>query len=186
MSILVLYGGNRPKSNTEFLTKKVIENMDVEEIYLKDYLIEPIMDHRHAAGGFPAVADDYSEILERMLTHDTIIFSTPIYWYSMTGIMKNFIDRWSQTLKDSHYPHFKNQMADKSTYVITVGGDQPHIKGLPMIEQFQHIFDFMGSHFAGYIIGEANLPLGIKEDANALFQAKQLNHKLLKLSFDKT
>lgn len=178
MSIAVIYGGNRPDGNTEILTKLATQGVVVEEIYLKDYLIEPIIDKRHAEEGFPEVNDDYNSIIDRILPHDILIFSSPIYWYSMTGIMKNFIDRWSQTLKDKKYPDFKKQMAQKGAYVIAVGGDDPYMKGLPMIQQFQHIFGFMGTTFEGYIIGEGNRPGDIKQDLQALSAAKQLREKL--------
>lgn len=98
MTIAVIYGGTRPNGNTETLTKLAIQGIDAEEIYLKDYVIKPIIDMRHAEEGFPDVHDDYNSIMKRILPHDILIFSTPIYWYSMTGTMKNFIDRWSQTV----------------------------------------------------------------------------------------
>lgn len=178
MSIAVLYGGSRPNGNTELLTRKVIQGLTVEEIYLKDHLIEPIVDMRHAKEGFPEINDDYNSIIDRILQHDTLIFSTPIYWYSMTGTMKNFVDRWSQTLKDSRYPDFKKQMSQKRAFVIAVGGDNPYMKGLPMIQQFQYIFDFMGTSFDGYIIGEGNRPDEITHDKEAFFAAEQLRKKL--------
>ncbi|WP_144509763.1 flavodoxin family protein [Bacillus sp. FJAT-22090] len=178
MSIAVLYGGNRSNGNTETLTKKVTQGLIVEEIYLKDYLIEPIIDKRHTDEGFSEVNDDYNSIIDCILQHDILIFSTPIYWYSMTGVMKNFIDRWSQTLRDDKYPDFKDQMAQKSAYVIAVGGDEPNMKGLPLIQQFRYIFDFIGINFDGYIIGMGNKPGEIFQDKQALYAANQLRDKL--------
>ncbi|MEH7342927.1 flavodoxin family protein [Bacillus sp. JJ1532] len=178
MTIAVIYGGSRPNGNTETLTKLATQGLVVEEIYLKEYLIEPILDKRHAEEGFPEVNDDYNVVIDRILPHDILLFSTPIYWYSMSGIMKNFIDRWSQTLRDTKYPDFKKQMSQKRAYVIAVGGDQPYIKGLPMIQQFQHIFDFVGTTFEGYIIGEGNRPGDIAQDLKALYAAEQLRKKL--------
>ena len=96
----------------------------------------------------------------------------------MTGPMKNFIDRWSQTLRDSNYPHFKENMSSKKAYVIAVGGDMPYIKGLPMIQQFQHIFDFMGTSFEGYILGEGNKPGDIVRDLKAMSAAECLRKEL--------
>jgi hypothetical protein len=69
-------------------------------------------------------------------------------------------------------------MALKSAYVIAVGGDKPFIKGLPMIQQFQHIFDFVGTNFDGYIIGEGNKPGDIRQDLKALSAAEQLRKKI--------
>lgn len=178
MTIAVLYGGTRPNGNTETLTKKAIQGLDVEEIYLKDYLIKPIEDKRHAEEGFSEIDDDYNSIIDCILQHDILIFSTPIYWYSMSGTTKNFIDRWSQTLKDAKYPDFKNQMAQKKAYVIAVGGDNPYVKGLPLIQQFQHIFDFMGTSFEGYIIGEGNKPGEILQDTQALYAASKFRESI--------
>lgn len=178
MTIAVIYGGNRPNGNVEELTKLATQGLVVEEVYLKDYSIEPIIDKRHSEEGFPEVYDDYNNIIDRILPHDILIFSTPIYWYSMTGVMKNFIDRWSQTLKDPTYPDFKDIMASKKAYVLAVGGDLPYLKGLPMIQQFQHIFDFFGTTFEGYIIGEGNRPGDIFQDLKAMSAAELLRRKL--------
>jgi multimeric flavodoxin WrbA len=174
VTIAVIYGGTRPKGNTEILTEMAIEGLDVEKIYLKDYHIQPITDQRHAEEGFQEINDDYNSVIERVLKHDILIFSTPIYWYSMSGTMKNFIDRWSQTLRDPKFPDFKKKMSAKQAYVIAVGGDNPYIKGLPMIQQFQFIFDFMGISFAGYVLGKGNKPGDIYQDKKAIYAAEQL------------
>ncbi|GKU84136.1 flavodoxin family protein [Niallia sp. NCCP-28] len=178
MKVVVIDGGSRPNGNTEILTEYVIQNLTVEKIYLKDYNIQPIIDMRHSMEGFQDRKDDYNSIIERILPNDILIFSTPIYWYSMSGTMKNFIDRWSQTLRDPKYPDFKNKMASKTAFVIAVGGDDPHIKGLPMIQQFNYIFDFIGIEFAGYILGNGNKPEEVIQDKAALFAATQIRNKL--------
>lgn len=177
MSIAVIYGGTRPDGNTEILTEHAIRGLDVEKLYLKDLNIDSIIDQRHTKEGFQDIDDDYNSLVERVLKHDVLVFSTPIYWYSMSGIMKNFIDRWSQTLRDSKFPQFKKAMSTKKAFVIAVGGDDPYIKGLPMIQQFQYIFDFIGIPFEGYILGEGNKPGDILNDKNALHAATQLQQK---------
>ncbi|MRG86047.1 flavodoxin family protein [Salinibacillus xinjiangensis] len=174
MSIAVIYGGTRENGNTEILTEHAIKGFQVERIYLKDFNILPIEDLRHDQEGFKEVHDNYNSIIKRLLTHDTIIFSTPIYWFGMTGQMKNFIDRWSQTFRDSKFPNFKNQMSSKSAFLIAVGGDNPQIKGLPLIQQFQYIFDFAGISFEGYVLGEGNKPGEILNDKKALHFANKL------------
>lgn len=178
MTIAVIYGGTRPNGNTELLTEKTVQGIAAEKIYLRDHTIEPIIDMRHAPEGFQDRKDDYNSIIDRILPHDILIFATPIYWYSMSGTMKNFVDRWSQTLRDPNYPDFKKTMASKKAYVIAVGGDRPTTKGLPMIQQFQHIFDFMGIEFGGYILGEGNSPDAVLQDKKALFAAAELQQQL--------
>jgi multimeric flavodoxin WrbA len=178
MTIAVIYGGTRPNGNTEYLASKAIGELKTEKIFLRDYTILPIIDYRHSPEGFPPVDDEYDSVIEQILPHDTWVFVTPIYWYSMSGTMKNFIDRWSQTMRDQRYPGFRSQLADKRAFVIAAGGDQPKIKGLPMILQFQHIFNFFGTTFEGYVIGKASRPGDMVNDLAALSAATDLSKVL--------
>jgi multimeric flavodoxin WrbA len=178
MSIAVIYGSTRENGNTEALTEIVIQDITVEKIILRDYNIQPIHDQRHDENGFTHIADDYDSLVERMMQHDTIIFATPVYWYSMTGIMKNFVDRWSQTMRDVKFPGFKEQLGTKKAFVIAVGGDNPHVKGLPLIQQFNYIFQFMGISFEGYVLGKASRPGDILNDQVAFASATEMNLKL--------
>lgn len=44
--------------------------------------------------------DDFLPMMESVVEkYDTIIFATPIYWYSMSAIMKTFFDRITDLLK---------------------------------------------------------------------------------------
>lgn len=178
MSIAVIYGGTRQNGNSEILTEIAVQGLAAEKIYLRDFEIKSIDDQRHAPEGFQDINDDYNSIIDRILPHDILIFSTPIYWYSMSGTMKNFVDRWSQTLRDSKYPDFKAKMSLKKAFVIAVGGDDPYLKGLPLIQQFTYIFDFMGISFAGYILGEGNKPGDIFQDALAISAAGHLQKNI--------
>ena len=50
--------------------------------------------------------DDMKEILDKMVTADAIVFATPVYFYSMNGRMKNFIDRtvlFGRNKRSRHY-----------------------------------------------------------------------------------
>lgn len=175
MTIAVIDGGTRQNGNTEFLIKQAIQGIEVERIVLRDCFIKPIEDLRHTREGFRDIDDDYNQIIDRILPHDQIVFSTPIYWYGMSGTLKNFIDRWSQTLRDSKYPDFKSRMSEKKAYVIAVGGDEPHIKGLPLIQQFHYIFSFIGMSYEGYILGKGNKPGEVIKDESAVYQAQLWN-----------
>lgn len=109
---------------------------------------------------------------------DIIVFATPIYWYSMSGVMKNVIDRISQAIRDNRYPNLKERLKKKRTIVVIVGGDKPRIKGLPLIQQFQYTFEFLNISFGTYIIGEANKPGDIMKDTIALSHADLLSKSL--------
>ncbi|SFJ16865.1 flavodoxin family protein [Thermoflavimicrobium dichotomicum] len=177
MKLIAIYGSSREKGNSELLTEQVLKEIPAERIYLREKNILPIVDKRHEAEGFSPVDDDYHEVITRVMEHDVIIFATPLYWYGMSGIMKNFIDRWSHSLRDDRY-NFKEKMQGKKAYVIIAGGEQARIKGLPLVQQFQYIFDFMSMHFAGYMIGQGNKPGDVLQDDRAMSDAQYLNQQL--------
>ncbi|GGP09795.1 flavodoxin family protein [Oceanobacillus neutriphilus] len=174
MSIIVFHGSTRKNSNTELLTYEAVPMNQGTHVYLRDYTIHPIIDQRHDINGFTPVNDHHTKLIDQLLEHDTVVFATPIYWYSMSVLMKLFIDRWSQILRDSDYPDFREKLSKKNVYVIIVGGDNPFIKGLPLIQQFQYICDFYKMHFAGYIIGKASKPGDILNDTRAFKAASTL------------
>jgi multimeric flavodoxin WrbA len=174
MKIAVIHGSTRENSNTEYLTYHAVPKEKGTHIYLRNHYVQPIIDKRHAADGFPVAKDDHEKLITKMLEHDIIVFSTPIYWYSMSGPMKIFIDRWSQIMKTAHFSHFREELKNKQAYLIAVGGDNPRVKGLPLIQQFNYICQFYGMAFSGYVIGKASRPGEMKKDLAALKAASLL------------
>jgi len=177
MQVLVIYGSSREEGNTELLTEKVLEGVDATRVYLRQKEIRPIIDQRHAPEGFDPVDDDHDAIIAQMLSADLVIFATPLYWYGMSGPMKDFVDRWSQSSRDSRFD-FKGGVKGKPAWVIITGGKDAWLKGLPLIQQFAYIFSFVGMEFAGYLIGTGGQPGKILEDERALLEAGWLNRQL--------
>ncbi|KOP67322.1 NAD(P)H-dependent oxidoreductase [Bacillus sp. FJAT-18019] len=172
MGIAVIYGSSRKDGNSDQLANVLVEGFEADKIHLSDYKIEPIRDYRHSEKG-PYPDDDYHHVIERVLAKDVLVFTTPIYWYGASGLTKTFIDRWSQSLRENR-ADFLAKFATKTAWVIGIGADEPRIKGLPLIHQFQHIFDFTGAKFAGYILGEGNQPGDILQDAQALAAVEEI------------
>lgn len=178
MNITAFIGSTREYSNSEILTDYVLKGIPSQKLYIKNLNIQPIHDLRHSKNGFQFIDDDYDQVIQALLTSDIVIFTTPIYWYSMSGIMKNMVDRLSHAIRDERFPQLKEKLQTTEAIVLAVGGDDPKIKGLPMIQQFQYIFDFLKMPFTSYIIGEANKPGEITKDEHALTQATLLNMQL--------
>lgn len=181
MKIVAFIGSARANGNTEYLTDVLLEGLEYRKVYLKDLTVKPIVDMRHTEEGFSIVDDDHDSILEAILDSDILIFSTPIYWYSTSGLMKNLIDRFSQGIRDQRYPKLKEHLQKTENYVVAVGGDNPRIKGLPLIQQFKYTFDFLKMNFTGYVIGKASKPQEILQDTVALSQARLMNQQIKQL-----
>ncbi|GBF10412.1 flavodoxin family protein [Tepidibacillus sp. HK-1] len=182
MKLLTLYGSSRKNGNSESLTKVLLQELnkeDYHEIYLMNYHIKPIVDKRHSEEGFQPVEDDYEEIAQKMLNHQAVLFVTPLYWYGMSGHLKNFIDRWTGSLRSKEYD-FKEIMKGKKMYVLIVGGPASPLTGLPLVQQFQLISQFLQMEFAGYVIGKGVKPKEVLEDEDSILAAKQLGKKIKK------
>lgn len=180
MKILVINGSSREKGNSEYLTKVLLKDIPHSTISLREYRINSIVDQRHEENGFDPVDDDYEKVIKHVLEHDILLFATPLYWYGMSGLMKNFVDRWSQSLRNKTIS-FRDQMAKKQAFVLIVGGDRIHIKALPLVQQFQYIFDFMNMPMIGYLIGQGTKPAEVQNDRRALENAATWNKKIHEL-----
>jgi hypothetical protein len=91
--------------------------------------------------------------------------------------MKNYFDRWSQVMRDRRYA-FKDAMPKKVAYAVITGGDTARIQGLPLVQQFQYICDFVGMPFKGYLIGRGGRPGDVLLDQRALAEAATMNEQL--------
>lgn len=180
MKLMVIYGSSRKNGNSEALTKITLKQLKptiFREVFLMDYHIEPIVDERHTSHGFHSVDDDYDSLINELLTYDAILFVTPLYWFGMTGRLKNFIDRFSQSIRNEDYD-FKEEIKDKKMYVIIVGGKSASVTALPLIQQFQLISQFLAIDFRGYAIGKGVKPLEVLDDDDSILAAKQLGKKI--------
>lgn len=102
MNIIALNGSPRgPKGNTEVILKHFLKGCEnagaeIETIYLKDKNI------KHCCGCFTCwektlgkciYKDDMEDLLVKVSEADIIVYATPLYYYTVTGIMKDFMDR---------------------------------------------------------------------------------------------
>lgn len=181
MKVLALYGSSRRNGNSELLAEKVLEGIDHTKRYLTDYHILPIDDKRHEPEGFSGEAgDDYRALITEMLEYDAVVYVTPLYWYGMSGVMKDFIDRSTESMRVEEL-RFKERMQEMKHFVVIAGGDSPHEKGKPLVAQFEYIFEFMGARLEDWIIGDGNKPGEVLDDRLAMEAAERMNERLKRL-----
>jgi multimeric flavodoxin WrbA len=93
MKTVILVGSSRNDGDTKTLTNQLVQKSNWDLIDLNDYDFSYFdYDHKNRE-------DDYIKLMQKILnTYDTFIFATPVYWYSMSGIMKVFLDRLTDLL----------------------------------------------------------------------------------------
>lgn len=117
MKILAIMGSPRKKGNTYQLTRKFEERMkqfgDVEfdYVFLKDMDLKTCLGCQtcfEKGEELCPLKDDRAVIEEKMHEADAVIFTSPIYVFNVSGLMKNFMDRLGYAC---HRPRFfKNAM----------------------------------------------------------------------------
>lgn len=113
MATLVINGSARKNSDTQRLVDKLLAEHPYTTIKLKEYSLSPYS-YEH---DYPA-HDQFMEIIEQLLQYDNIVFATPVYWYAMSGLLKNFLDRFTDLLK-THKDHGR-KLRGKRLFLVVV------------------------------------------------------------------
>lgn len=126
--VLAICGSPR-KGNTEFMLNTILNKVksNKELILLRDYNI------KHCEGTANCsktknccIKDDMNKLYKKLEEADIIIFGSPAYWYSVTGIFKDFMDRCT--------PYYYNKkLGGKKAILITVGQDETKESIIPVI-----------------------------------------------------
>lgn len=92
MSAIAILGTARRSGHTATLLSRLTEGTACEIV---DLLENPIAGFSYSP---EQTHYDFLPIVERMTRAEVSIFATPVYWFSYSAIMKNFIDRFSELL----------------------------------------------------------------------------------------
>ena len=93
MSILLINGSPNKNGNTITLTKKFLKDKEFETLHLVDYKIY--------CYGQDFEDDQFNEVVSKMSKADTIIIGSPLYWHSMSGAIRNLIDRFYKNVSET-------------------------------------------------------------------------------------
>lgn len=123
MKILAISSSPRTGGNSDILCDRFLEGAqnaghETEKISLRDRKVAPC----DACYGCQKIKkcmkkDDMEEIIDKLIEADIILLATPVYFYSMSGQMKIFIDRC--------LPRYR-EIRDKKFYYIITAADPQH------------------------------------------------------------
>jgi multimeric flavodoxin WrbA len=112
---LIILGSSREDSNT---LKAIRQNSLFSQYDLIDLQKNRI--NYYSYDSKELQDDDFHAIAAEMLKYEMIVFATPVYWYSMSGQMKVFLDRLTQLTAE--YKQMGRALKGKRTYLIACGG----------------------------------------------------------------
>lgn len=144
---IIILGSSRGDGNTLKAVRMVFDEKDAPLVNLADL---DISYYDYAAKN---IHDDFLPLIERMLNHNPIVLATPVYWYSMSAIMKTFIDRWSDLLTSRK--DLGRRLKGKEVYIITTYGSS-FPKGFE--DAFSQTCDYLDMHYRAcyYYQGDPN------------------------------
>ena len=91
---IIIQASSRSKGNTFTMVSCLQELTGFDVIDLSTKQIG------HFDYEFKNQNDDFNTLFKDIVTnYDTIVLATPIYWYTMSGLLKVFLDRISDFLK---------------------------------------------------------------------------------------
>ncbi len=142
MKSIIIKGSARKEGGLDTAVKVLVEHSGWEPIDLNDYDIGHF-DYSHANK-----ADDFIPLMRRILieeNYDNIIFATPVYWYSMSGVMKVFFDRFTDLLTIEKELGRKLRGRKMAGFTSSGGGNLGEQFWLP----FRETAGYLGMDFIG-------------------------------------
>lgn len=106
MRVIAFVGSPRKGGNSDQLTDALLAGAretghETEKVYLADFALTPIGPvygpEENWTDADQHVADG---LIEGMVAADVIVLASPIYWFSVSGLMKLFVDRWALYCRD--------------------------------------------------------------------------------------
>ena len=93
-STIIILASNRKEGNTKKFVVDTYGTLTATLTDLLDYTITP-----YSYDGIYPHNDNFQHIINQVLEHDVIVLATPVYWFSMSGLMKTFFDRLTDLIK---------------------------------------------------------------------------------------
>lgn len=166
MRSIIILGSSRKEGNTFLMAKHLQSLTGFDIINLSDYRIGYFnYDHNYED-------DDYLKLMSELIEqYDRFIFATPVYWYTMSAIMKTFFDRFSDLLRA--HKELGRKLRGKSMAVLSCGHANDLVNGFEM--PFENSANYLGMSYEGncYTWSEAGEILSEVEEAIQMF-ANQL------------
>jgi multimeric flavodoxin WrbA len=141
MNKLVILGSSRKDGDTKKIVDELIGLSKWDFIDLNDYNIG-YYDYGHKN-----LDDDYLGLMQRIVSnYDVLIFATPVYWYSMSGVMKVFFDRITDLLDIEKDLGRKLRSKSMAALSCSVGDNLGEHFWLPFMETAKYLgMNYLGS-----------------------------------------
>ena len=181
--ILVINGSPRANGNTEMLTDALIEGArqtggTVTKINLRELDVRPCIGCCKCVEkkGDPCIQkDDMHEIYAAYAECDTLVFASPMYFWTFTAQFKGALDRLFATAaaNDMNVPR-------KNCALLIAAGDASKKNFAPVVSYYESLLENLGWNDVGMVLAGGVNGLGEIAGSPHLEDAKRLGEFLTK------
>jgi multimeric flavodoxin WrbA len=142
MKGIIIQGSSKSDGNTSKIVEMLNEQLNYDVLDLTLLNIAPF-DY-----DFKNKNDDFLPTLKNIVSqYNMILFATPVYWYAMSGIMKNFFDRITDCLQLEKATGRK--LRGMSMAALSCGSDATEAEGF--FVPFKASAGYLGMNYLGNI-----------------------------------
>ncbi|WP_433451886.1 flavodoxin family protein [Streptomyces sp. CA-142005] len=173
---LFVLGSARAEGNTELLARAAAEQLpgDVEQrwIRLAEHPLPDFVDLRHDSDHVRPPSDSATGLLlDATLAATDIVIASPLYWYSVSGLTKRYLDYWSGWLRTPGVD-FKATLAGRTLWGIAALAHAEASVAEPYVGTLNNSAAYMGMRFGGVLLGNGSARGDVLKDTDALARAK--------------
>lgn len=88
MNVLFINASPNKEGVTVKWAAKVLAGITYESLHLVDFTINQLGQVREE--------DEFQQVMAAVKHADCLVIGTPIYWWDVSGLLKTFIDRWTE------------------------------------------------------------------------------------------
>jgi multimeric flavodoxin WrbA len=181
--LVILMGSPRKEGNSAVMAQRLAEGAakagaTVDSFYLHAMDIKPCTGCDRCQGedaGGCVIDDAMQGVYKKLRETDSIVFASPVYWFSVSAQLKTVIDRIYAVGGGD-----KNVLAGKTLGVLLAyADDDPFTSGaVNALRMFQDISAYLGTAIAGMVYGSAFGAGEIGENEALMKQAYELGQRL--------
>lgn len=167
---IIIQGSSRSNGDTSIVVNALKEKTGYDTVDLKEKNIG------HFDYEFNNREDDFIDLFKNIVSnYQIIVLATPIYWYTMSGIMKVFLDRISDFLKlDKDYGR---QLRGMEMISISSSNDNRFYEGFEM--PFENSAKYLGMLYKGHLhawVENGKLPEEVKKNINEFIAKRKITN----------
>lgn len=187
--VLALSSSPRRRGNSHAVAAAVLEGAaaaghPTELVHLADHVQGLLRNCRECrrSDGSCAIDDGYRELfLNKVLSTDALVIATPIWWYGMSGHLKNFFDRLFCYFAASYPDHQAVQRALRGKRVaLVLSAEENNLSArLGILQSVQELCRYLHWSLVGVVTGIGNSTGEVVDDPSTpLAHARDLGRRL--------